>query len=267
MSRESFKIALLLLAFIPGCGRVPAEVGAESTTERAVSSSVVFLLFDPTIYGLDDYQKLEATLDETQRLFLGLPENTRVVVRLIEPRALQSAPTAELLFRFDPGFGGQRIHVDHLERDYEAVVRPRLLQAWKETHESGRITELSSCVISTLFLVGRELGTYSCNSAAVSCYMVVISDMLEACNEWGAPINLERGPAELTELSELDISEIDLSPLCSAIVVQVGSPRVTMPREIASIEDFWHKFLMDRGIRSERIVYGLRFPPEVHFKC
>lgn len=254
---------ILLGAAALACGRHGVEAGSDSTSE----STVMFVVFDPTILAADDIAGLSETLDEMRRLFLAVPENARVVVRLVRPGTLQSPPLFERYFQFETSFAGEETHASGVREAFDGELRPLLQAAWTDAHKPQAVTRLSSCLLTALFVVGREQSTYSCLSPQVHCHLLLISDMLEACQEWGEPINLERGPAELSRLENLEMEKVDLSHLCSATVVQVPSPRVTMPGEVASIERFWGQRLVEFGLEESRLLYSLRFPPGFELAC
>lgn len=262
------RAGLMLTVLLWGCtqGSPEGRPSKGTTDDGQQASSVFFLLVDPTLYAPEQRELLASNLDELKRLFSNLPENSRVVVRLIQRQATYATPLAESHFSFDPSFAGAETHRRRLEREFNEVVRPRLERAWEDAHAPEGVTTLSSCLVTALFVVGRELEAHSCSDQGVRCHLVVVSDMMEACNEWGRAVNLEKGPQGLDALRTL-LPEIDLAALCSITVVQLGNPRVVLPREQAAIEDFWKGFLGKCSGGDGGLRYLARFPPDFDFSC
>lgn len=244
---------LVLLVFFS-----PISLTAQNQT--AAQGNVIFILFDPTILEGGDSNGLSVLMNELRNFYVKIPENTWVSVLIVEPGMIHKSPIYDRFFEFRREFGGGNLHQNALEKSFDELW-PKLRERWNTEQESQKSPKPTSCIFSALHAVQRHINAYSSSKGHYDFYLLVISDMLESCSEWGSLINFERSVGELQKVDTEKITvNIDLSKIKKAIFIQVPHRKIVTPLENTQLEDFWKKFLSKVKIRSDNLYYGSRFP-------
>ena len=264
MKRHCRLFALTLLgaclAIAAGCGS-NADVRNDAEPPAEESQSVVLLVFDPTILDLSETASLKEWLDGLAEFYMTLPENSRIVVFLVDKGISQKSPLEDMTFGVNPEFQGEERHKKQLA-DHFAELRPRLEAAWKSAHAAEAIKKPTSCIASSLYASNKYLASYAHAKTKYRFFLVLVSDMMESCDEWGKPINIEKGTAELDHLRQVTV---DLSQVSRAVVVQVPNHFLVTPVESESISAFWHSFFEKAGVKPEALIYSSSFPMDLDF--
>lgn len=246
-----------LLMILIGCSR-DAEKKPGNEDVASVKSQVFVFVFDPTVFEPDHRNELNRWLDRFEDFYRKIiPQDSRVAIFVIG-EAMAQATAEEKVFEFDPGINGGKQHAQALE-SHSKEVRQFLTSAWEIAHGEEQVRKPTSCILSSLLAVQRYLDRFSQAEGEFEFSLVILSDMIESCTDWGGLISLERGIAGLGRLGEVQ-SEIDLARLSSVVVIQLPSRFGTTPLENQQIHSFWQSLLQEKGIPKERLFYLTDFP-------
>ena len=87
--------------------------------------------------------------------------------------------------------------------------------------------------------------------------LVIGSDLLEACSDWGQTINLERSLRETKSVLTSDAKKmITLTSVQKATVLRVNHSAVNMPIQAEHLRNLWHEALTTVGAQSVRVIEG-----------
>ncbi len=238
--------------------------GERSVAESpgVVTKSVVLFIFDPTILNPNEVPALKELLDRLAEFYVTIPENSHVAVFLVDKGISQKPPLEDITFGVDQEFGGEERHGKELKEQF-LKLRPRLEAAWNVAHNADAVKLPTSCIASSLYAANQYLERYAHDGERYRFFLVLVSDMMESCDEWSKPINLERGTGELDSLRQ--ISMIDLSKLTRAVVVQVPNNFLVTPMESEALNASWHSVFERSGVKSEAIAYSSSFPIDFEF--
>lgn len=245
-------LALSSLVLLLGCGR--------QEEPRVVKPQVHVLVFDPTVFEPNEQETLKDWLTKL-RLYLQkrITQKSTVSVFIVGQDMLQA--TSEVR-EFEPRVehGGEKKHRADVE-SYLQELTERLEKAWKEAHGEKQVKIPASCIVSSLDAVESYLeGFERVEDYEVS--LVLLSDMVESCDDGGSLISFERGKAEIEKLKQVE-ADYSLSFLSRVIVVQLPSRIGRARTENKMIESSWEAFLVEKGhVPEERLSYLRNFPVE-----
>ncbi|WP_029898041.1 hypothetical protein [Desulfohalovibrio reitneri] len=250
----------------PGAARESMAVA--SAGQNGGETSNLLVLFDASVYHPGEKERFAGLVERFEKFFLGLPERSRVVVWTVDQALCNARPACRAELGFDRSIGGAEQHRDKLSSLF-AELEPDLMSAWDTQHSREKWTDPVSCLITSLHEAANRLHSGDVPPGR-SNTLVVVSDMLEACDEWGAEdrtVNLERGLERAR--ARLDWGEIDaymakLDVFDKIIIMRVPSHRVTDPGELARLKDFWERVLANAGADLNSVVYRTSFP-QTHF--
>jgi len=210
---------------------------------------------------VNESAELKEWLDRFAEFYKTLPENSHVVLFLVDKGISQKSPLDDTTFGVDREFGGEQRHKKILEEHF-TKLRPRLESAWRSAHTADAVNHPTSCIASSLYAANKYLESYSHAKVQYRFFLVLVSDMMESCDEWGRPINLEKGTAELDHLRQVSLN---LSELNRAIVVQVPNHFLVTPIESEAISAFWHSFFERASVKPQTLIYSSNFPMDLDF--
>ena len=227
-------------------------------TEDEAIKNVVLLVFDPTVLNAMEAAELSAWLDRLGRFYLAIPEDSSVALFLVGKGVAQKPPVVEQYFGVDTEFEGEKRHVQDLKSGW-ATIRSQLEASWKRAHQEGQVKLPSSCIISSLYAAKNYIARYSNAKSRYRFFLVVVSDMIESCDEWGRMVSVERGTAELDHLRGISV---DLSAMDEVTVVQVPNHYLVTPVENDAINVFWRSFFERSKVKPQALTYSTSFPDD-----
>lgn len=245
-------LALGALALLAGCSGGPEEPPAKP--------QVYVLVFDPTVFEPSEGEKLKAWMDRLSGyLEKRVPQRSRVAVFTVGRDMLQATPEVR---EFEPKvqYGGEKEHRAEVEAYLQGLVGS-LEKAWATAHGEEWVKVPSSCILSSLDAVENYLkGFERPNDYEFS--LVLLSDMVESCDDGASLISFDRGAAEIDKLKQVE-TDLSLSQLSRVIVVQLPS-RVGRERsENRMIESSWKAFFVGKaGVPEDKLSYLRDFPVE-----
>jgi hypothetical protein len=245
-------LTLAVLVLLPGCGG--------QQTPRTVRPQVHVLVFDPTVFELGEREKLKDWLEKLQTYFeKRISQKSRVAVFIIANGMVQATPEVK---EFEPRVehGGEKKHRAEVEA-YLRGLTASLEAAWETAHKEEQVKISTSCIVSSLDAVESYLDGFS-GEKDYEFSLVLLSDMVESCDDGEGLISFERGSAEIDKLKQIE-PDFALSRLSRVVVVQLPS-RVGMARaENKRIESFWKAFLVEKAhVPENRLSYLRDFPAE-----
>lgn len=249
MKAGKFFLLLAALALLPGCG------GRGQT--QTVKPQVHVLVFDPTVFEPGEGEELKKWMEGLSNyLKRKLPQRSQVIVFVVGEGMVK--PPEVKYFEPRVEHGGEKKHKADVEL-YLQELTGRLEGAWRKAHEEAQVKIPASCIVSSLAAVERSLGVFP-KSSEVS--LVLLSDMVESCDDWGGLISFERGAAEIEKLKRVKTG-VTLSRLSRVTVVQLPSRFAMTPEEVRMIESFWKSFFVEKAkVPEDRLSYLPSFPVE-----
>jgi hypothetical protein len=235
--------SLVLLALV-GC-RDPQRRDDERPVQ-AVTPYRLLVLLDPTVadaaWGVDVIANLMGRIGE----------NSQVIVWTVTTGAIADSHHDDLWVQFDPK---KRL----LDLSEVATFRQQLAatfkQRWDALHGDavhGRIPR--SCILTSLYQASRSLEDRQ-DTEAFDTDLVIASDLLEACGDWGPPVNLERGLlAAKTLVPPHGKTGISLAGVKRVWAVRANSPVVDTPLEAEHLRGLWTSALTGLGAISPKVV-------------
>ena len=178
-----------LLLVAASCGEPAPETPVENEPPpRRI------LVFDPTILSPGDSTQARDVIDKVAAwLWVGDQSRLQVggcgTLLVVGPGRLQAEPTLSECVEADRRFrevGGPAL-LDSLEDAWIDRAAAQMNAEWLVAHELPAVRDLRSCILTSLFRVS-ELVADSGDVHDVH----VVSDLLEACDETGTRVHLER---------------------------------------------------------------------------
>ena len=233
----------LLLSF--GCG----ERKAADKREKHV-----VLVYDPTVLMPGDSAILrEQILGDLHGAVATLPTRTTLGMYMVGENNLQASSQFQGSLR-PSGQGGGAARKRHAKQLADSVTRLAEV-TWRQAHVGPE--RPASCILSAIRRARSTLAPQSSaasDSARVS--LVIISDMMEACDDFGR-INFERTlPEKLGALPD----SVDLSAVEAVYVVKVPHSSVSDVVRDARINAVWTDLLTRWGVESSKIHIDTKMP-------
>jgi len=225
-----------------------------------VKPQVHVLVFDPTVFEPGEHEKLKEWLGSLRAYFhKRITQKSRVAVFIVGRGMVQATPETRE-FKPKVKHGEEKKHQADVE-SYLQELTERLEQAWKDAHEEEQVKIPTSCIVSSLEAVENYLEGFE-GKGDYEFSLVLMSDMVESCDDGGNLVSFERGPAEIEKLQQVEADYL-LSFLSKALVVQLPSRIGMARRENKMIESSWRAFLVEKAkVPENKLSYLRNFPVE-----
>jgi hypothetical protein len=229
---------------------------------EVAAKSIVVLIFDPTVLNPNEESGLKDILDELSKFYMAMPENSQVAVFLVNKGISQKPPLESETFGVDRSFDGSKHHKEELKVSF-SKLRSLLTDAWRSAHYDDAVKRPTSCIASSIYAADQYFEAYIHDDKKYRFFLVLVSDMMESCDEWPVRINLEKGTSELDNLRQ--VSMIELSKVAKTIVVQVPNHFLVTPIESKALSTSWHSVFERAGVKPRDLIYSTNFPSEFDF--
>ena len=252
--RKRISYVLLALAPLLAASSCPDETGDEPST---ASVDRVVLVYDPTILATSDSAYLRERVLPMLREGVGaLPADTWLDVYTVGNGKMTEGADLRDSLPFDP-IGGPAAHRANVLRVSNAVVK-HAEESWIRAH-TGR-ERPRSCILSAI-----RRGHESIRNAARGVNggeriaVVIVSDLLEACGEFGH-LNFEQEiPEHLGDLAD----SVSLSSVASVHLIKVKHQSLEDVRTDERLNDVWRDLLIRWGVDSTKIHQNTRLPADL----
>lgn len=206
-------------ALMMACGDVPLPVKTRFA-----------LCLDPTV---SNGQWVDGVLDQLQAV---IPEDSEMPVWFVDQDLVAKSGPVLLNFPFDDRQKTRKRHEAKVIEDF-GKLKKEYQARWEAAHTSQGTKVPTSCLFTTLQQLSRYLRERTDDQRRT--YLVVASDLLEACSEWGAKVNLENQSAANFVLPDSAKSSIDLSRIVATVVIVARSPRISTPAAEDALTKRW----------------------------
>ncbi len=248
------RILTLILSLVIFSSQVIQTHSDNQPTNQDIRN-VVIILFDPTILNQGENEKLDIILDEFKNFYSLIPENTLVCSWIIKRKMFNESPTYRKEFFKDISYHGHKKHIDSLNKSSDFLIGI-FKKFWEYSHTDSEINKPTSCLITSFYTAGKYL-KHRYLSDKYRCYLLLISDMLEACNEWEKTINFEKNLEEFHNLNP----PIDLSTLVKVIFIKVSNSLINTPLKDYQLENIWRNLLHNQlKVKKESFICMSDFP-------
>lgn len=245
-------LGLASLLILPGC----VETGGEKDVRA--KQPVFVLVFDPTVFEPADRESLDLWMDKLKTYLQSIPQKATVAVFVMGEGMAQAIPE-EQYFAPNVEYGGEKKHGQAVEAYFQELTR-KLEGAWETAHTDERIKVPTSCIVSSLVGVEKYLKRFPAEADNYEISLVLLSDMVESCGDWGTLISFERGLAEIEKMGTVEAG-VDLSRLANVIVIQLPSRFGMTPAENQRIGSFWESYLVEQAnVPKDKLSYLSDFP-------
>lgn len=241
---------VMLIAVAQGCGGGTADdTQRESSAETPQRDRVgVALVVDPTVHLAADTSSWRKFLPTIRELYYSAPAGSCVSVIFVRKRAFRDgADHPANCFVAGRTSGAPKARLDSIATAWQ-TVQTELLAAWRQSNTPEGKRDATSCIITAMDRAARELhsGDYALRK------VVVISDFLEVCDDWG-DLNLERRIPPRTDL--LNYPRPNLIELDSLIMIQLLHAEHVVTKDRADeLAAFWRGALHQWGVDSATVI-------------
>jgi hypothetical protein len=257
-------LALLSAAFVmPACGGggAPAPEGTPNTpapppgphaNHSVTGGTRLILIYDPTAYLHADSTLLNRQVfDPLKRFVRELPRNTTIDFYIVAQDGMNRPPDQRETLPFVGRESNERAH-----RSRAGAAAERLSAAGMERWGAARqrLQQPASCVLSTLRRTRASLEEAAVASERVA--MVLVSDLLEVCDDFGK-FNFEQAvPDSFGRLPD----RVDLSPIDAIHIVELEHPRISDVGVATRLDSVWVRLVRSWGAPAEDISLRSTYP-------
>jgi hypothetical protein len=202
------------------------------------------LVLDPTV------QEPEWAHRVIDSLINRMGEGTHAIVWMVRTGAVAGAAPTLFEFPFDPH---RRLSdVSEAAKKAKAEIWNTFQQHGKAASAASRVPQ--SCVLTSLYQLSQYLRERD-DAAKVDTDLVVASDLLEACSEWGTAINLERTLLQETTVLTPEVRKaVSLRTVKTTTLIRAPHRSVDTPGEAEHIRALWENGLRELGAGEPRVV-------------
>jgi len=241
------------------CGRPPtAQIEGKADTKE---KTIVFII-DPTIFDSEEKEKLEALLRDFRNFCTrGLKTDTKVVLFFVDTETVFSRPPVEEKLVGDVSTEWQRKQREEINRLADKLIS-EIRRKWQEVHAAPERPR--TCIASTMARV-REYAR-SRSTAIDEIWIVMVSDLLEVCGEWGKDINMEKDIRDISALREVLQREkvfFHFGSLRELVIIQVENEMIGSPLDNRTLRSGWLELFKAVGIEERVIRVATDFPREL----
>lgn len=233
-----------------------------SPTKAPPPTRVVFFLFDPTVLEPAGRPQFISLLNRLRSFLLTIPPGTRLLILSISLGVTQASYIYDKTFEPQRGVDYTSDHIAAVDTELRTRILRLLNDEWEAAHQAPRVTQRTSCLLSALTKIDRRVEHWA-KKKDFRFYAVILSDMLESCDEWGAAIDLEPGRPRLDSADLARIKSqlrLTLSSFHRVAIVQVKHRNYTTPNDVGDLERFWRALLQQFGLKQELLYYEIDFP-------
>ena len=185
---RAWRLIIVGVAFVATAAVAAMESGKAPSVHR------LGLIVDPTVFQSSEsakFDELRSSLGHLLESPRSIPEGTEVVVWIVGPESLANAgPDLRKEFTFAANAPASS-HMKNVKNWFDNTLSVRLDKSWQSAHEKGSGTTARSCILTSLY---RAATYFTERPDSKNTNLIILSDFLEVCNEWGAFVNLEQQP-------------------------------------------------------------------------
>ena len=248
MRGRSLAVLSGFLMLATGCAGCSKPAGASAAIERPISVTRWVLVLDPTT---DKHQAIDEVVEA---LPSWVRANDELTVRFVQAQAVAKGEPIVKRYHLDrTDKSWKETHEKKVAKDAEEILK-KFTELSTDFHAPENVHEPKSCIVTALAEASRYIAKASTTQPT---RLVVVSDLLEVCSEWGN-VNLERRFAQTDSLfagtNPFRFPDVD-----QASFLRVSSRVVTTSWDQTKIEQLWLQAAGGMGIPRERIWFGETF--------
>ena len=254
--KELLANLLVVALLVSGCAMGSGEASKERSKSGSEQPSNVYVIFDPTI-ALEGQGDRSAMLGGVaERVRSSLRENARLTLFVVGTGVFRDPPVFNQKIQEQHGTAWER----RLREEQDKILTSLVAAAegaWSERQSlDSRIP--TSCLLTALARVEEDL--HSGVNGEGRSIVFLVTDLMEACGEWGRFVNLERGIGELDSFRETS-PEMNLRGVEEVVVLHVGNSPFVTPTEVRELREAWREVFERSGVPREslRIVSHLSY--------
>jgi hypothetical protein len=234
-------LVFMFLAFLTSACRRD-----ERPAVKTINPYRLLLVLDPTVADLAwSHQLIDVLMDR-------LGEDSRVMTWTISTGAVGHSSGEEFLIPFNPNV--KIADLSEVERVSERL-HTRFTQHWDAVHQGASGVKVPrSCILTSLYQVSRYLKDNG-DLGRVDTDLVIASDLLEACADWGTLVNLERDLLQSkTVLTQEAKAAISLTGVRGTWAVRANSQVADTPSEVERLTELWTRALSELGASTPNVI-------------
>src|SRR3954467_2363661 len=164
-----------------------ASAIASGTAESGKTQGVrVGLIVDPTVFQSSEvlkFDELRAALGHFLENPESIAEGTEIDVWIVGLGSLASSgPDLRKEFAFDGGALASA-HPNKVKDWIKNGLSPMLEKSWRTAHATAAGSSARSCILTSLYRAATYFGERHVQKSTI---LLVLSDFLEVCDEWGS---------------------------------------------------------------------------------
>ena len=241
-------VAICLL--LQGCGGSTASTSTDAVA--TFSRYRLIIVQDPTV-ATRDWLGLGF-----KHLAAQIPEDSEVVVFTVDSGMIAGTPPSVYKFDFIDNAANESLHHGLVETAFQTAAG-EYEDLWDKFHNVRVARQPRSCILTALSQARRYLEEHNQSDKRVT-DLVLASDLLEVCDEWGATTNLEQ---RLMSTSALWIGDstarFTLRDINHVYVVRALHPLINKPAMLDQVNSIWSKTLQDIGLSAKQFYIGESF--------
>jgi hypothetical protein len=209
-------------------------------SDTASSDRRVGLIIDPTVFRASEsaqFDDLTNALGQLLESPQSVPEGAEVDVWIVGLGSLaNSGPDVHKEFTFAPN-ALATAHPKNLKDWITKTLSPKLKESWHAAHSTAGASSPRSCILTSLYRAATYFNEHR-DSKTTS--LVVISDFLEVCDEWGPKVNLEQQPATTIATSATQAqTAIQFKNTKSITAILLPSQQTQTPLKQIAVRNAW----------------------------
>jgi len=250
-------VGLLLLFVVTACGDDPKDGGTPSNAKETLPANRrLVMIFDPTVLAGGDSVRLGPdVLQPIHSAIAKLPGRTALDFYVVGENRIEGKP--EVTGALDPVQTPAQKAVKEDSANKLGQSSALLAQASAREVRSAPVKS-ATCVLTAIRRSRPSLAYASATgSQRERVVLVIVSDLLEACDDFGS-MNFEASiPARFPELPD----SVDLSHVESVHILKVAHPAVTTVGPDKRLQAAWRELLGRWGVSQDRIFIGPSLGP------